>query len=246
MNSSSDSGCVLTLAEMIAPRTPGEWVIWVATIEQNLSSTHELVRESRRRTGLLKYFYDELFPLSLFAEAYGRFSPDARIVWLHDRDKGQNNHFDAVLHVPSEREERARTIEISLACAGYSDSLRREELNRVGHVGGIGEVRVLGARNSRRIHAPVIAVRRELPRAHALSLIRDCIHRKSKDRYRGVDILLVGFDDSSFDETDISLLRDWCNHYVLPRSLPPFTELWLVGMRRTVSLCIDLRCQRER
>jgi hypothetical protein len=235
----------LTIEEMAEARTAREWARWVERVENALSATPDSIRESRRRRGLLKYYYDEVIPLSLFAQSYAPRSPEVRVQWLYERRKGKQNNFDGVLIDAYSESGQVKRIEVSMAVAGYSASLRREELNRNGRVSGIGEVRVSTRGDARHISAPTIAVRRELPQAHSLALIRDCIRSKAANRYKGIDFLVVGFDDIPFLKDDLSMVRDWCCRYVLPRWLPPFAQLWLIGTYKRLCVHVDLLRYRD-
>lgn len=181
---------ILNKGDMCLPRTPHDLSEWVLCKSDEMSATHEARLYARSGKMLPKKFWEEIRPLSLFASlVYGK-----RKDILFTPNIG-NEDFDALAQDTS-----ANThfyIEISYAKDGYDESLRLEVLNESGTVNALGDIDVSGTKASgaRFISVANEAVRHDIIRDEALSLVEQRITNKCDGRYGEQHVLIIVLDD---------------------------------------------------
>jgi hypothetical protein len=182
---------ILEASDMTRPRSPAELHTWVLAKCEQLSATPE-AKLFARSGRLPKKFYDEIYPLALFAKREFGGNPND----LVEPNLG-NDNFDARIRIGLSAEEIVISVEITYAINGHDDSLRMEVLQQQGHVSLTGKVSSSGRRGStaRSVSIDDDAVdHAEMVKGHLL-LIEERLRAKAIPRYGQTHILVVAVDD---------------------------------------------------
>ena len=226
-----DPNTLLTKEELTTPRTPMELARWTEDKCHLFADCREAKEWALLRKGLSKKFYEEVYPLSLFAEHLYTERSDIRCVPNLDNRDFDANILDYSTSPPSELK-----VEITYAVEGREEHLRMKYFLEHGHVSVWDKVSASG--NERVGHK--IEVENELTdhTAHlerTFSLIQSAVKGKSMipdkpQRYGQGHVLVVAFDDWQwFTEQDMTTLKDFVEKDVLTLPLN-FAALYVVGL----------------
>ena len=234
----ADIESLLPVEELSKSRTPAELAAWVAERCEAIAAA-----ESTRKPALLHYrpfkeFYEEIYPLSLFAKhCYGARDD---VVITPNLD---NRHFDAIVRDLSVSPPSELMVEITSA-RDPQEHLRMEYFLEHGHVMLWSPLTATGNKHSRHIHIEPDAVEhRELVIRHC-SWIKKAAEGKASraDRYGRGHVLIIAFEDGfKPSDSDLSLMRTFVLEQVLTLPLN-FRALYLIGMSGHTYLpfCLEL------
>jgi hypothetical protein len=222
---------LLTVAELITPKTPAELACWVDEKIHLFADCPEAEEWVLLRQGLAKQFYEEVYPLSLFAtHLYAGRSDIQCIPNLDNRD------FDAVILDYSTSPPAVLKVEITSAIDGHSQHLRMKYFMQHRYVNAVGEVSHTGTKNrGHGIHIEDEAFAHTDIVERTCSLIRAAIERKSilpeaPQKYGQGHVLLVAFSEWYVVRSaqDISAIKDCVEKHLLTHPLN-FAALYVVG-----------------
>ena len=225
---------ILTREECEQTRTTqnlGAWVDEKITLFHMLSKKNDVIkRKLLLHEGIFKKFYEEIYPLSLFAQHYYKGCTD-----IFFKPEIGNQNFDAI--ILDCLKEPIHEIEITQAHAGHPEYLRMKYFLKHGHVNPLGDVVYSGTKRS----GHVIVVENEAidhPKIieDSLILIEKAIRKKanrSKNNHNIDTLLLIVFDDfiafrPDGKEEERKILVKFINDkiYLLK---PNFDRVFLVG-----------------
>jgi hypothetical protein len=228
-----DPNSLLTKEELTIPRTPTELSLWWEDKNRLFADCPEARKWALLRKGLFKKFYEEIYPLSLFAtHLYTGRSGIQVIPNLDNRD------FDATIMDHSTSPPYELKVEITSAVEGYSEYLRMKYFLKHGHVNVWGTLSTSGTEKlGHEIHVENEAIDHTNHLERTFSLIRLAVERKSKDpnkpqKYGQGHVLIVAFDDWQWfnpEQKDMTSLKDFVEKDVLTLSLD-FAALYVLGL----------------
>jgi hypothetical protein len=230
-----DSNLLLTVEELTTPRSPTELADWVEHKCRLFADHNEAKHLVLLHKGLFKKFYEEIYPLSLFATyLYAGRSDIQCIPNLDYRD------FDAVIIDYSTFPPSELKVEITSALdevEGYDQSLRMEYFVEHGYVNVWGKPSHSGPKKrGRQIQVENEAIDRNDLSERTFSLIRSAVEGKSvspkkPQRYGQGHVLIVAFDDRGWfePERDIPTLKNFMEEHVLVLPLD-FAGLYVLGL----------------
>jgi hypothetical protein len=230
-----DPNTLLTVEELMTPRTPAELVRWVED-KFRLFKLFKACPEAREwvllRQGLSKQFHEEVYPLKfLVTRLYAGRSHIQCIPNLDNRD------FDAIIRDNSTSPPAELKVEITSAVNGYDNHLRMKHLVKHRRVSAIGKVSASGTKHrGHEIHVAHEFVERSVLWERTCALIRSAVARKSMQpnapqRYGPGHVLLVAFAEWGLVESaqDIVAIKDFVEKYILILPLN-FAALYVVGL----------------
>lgn len=227
-----DTSSLLTAQESTIARTPTQLAHWVEEKCRLFASYKEAKERVLLHKGLFKRFYEEVYPLSLFAtHLYGGRS-DIRCVSNMD-----NRDFDALIIDYSTLPPSELKVEITSAIQGYDQHLRMKCFVERGHVNVWGKLSASGTeKKGHYIHVENEAIDRADLLKDTLWLIRlaikrKCSRRREAQKYGQGHVLIVTFDDWQWfePEQDIPTLRTFIEEHVLMLPLH-FAALYVLGL----------------
>jgi hypothetical protein len=219
-----DAATILVESEMSQARSPTELRNWVLGKCEELAASPEAKAFACSGARLSNKFYDEIYPLSVYASLQYGDRSDVLV-----QPNLSNDNFDATILGDNGK----RFVEVTYAKEGYDLSLRIEVLAREGHVCMTGPVFVCGRRGTpdRLVSVEPYALSHvDIVRAH-LSLIEARVANKSRAIYGKEHLLLVAVDDylALTEQPDCALLEErielWLSEYPLN-----FGRIVFVGM----------------
>jgi hypothetical protein len=159
---------------------------------EELVASPEAEEFARSHGILTKKFYDEVFPLAVFAQREYHNRTDVIIY----ANLG-NDNFDARIVSGLPLTSITTFVEITYAKNGYDDSRRMEVLKHHGHVSLTGSVSSHGRRGSpnRLVSVEDEAIRHDKFLAKILALVETRLHAKAGAQYGTSHILVVAVDD---------------------------------------------------
>ncbi|HXG47444.1 MAG TPA: hypothetical protein VNO52_07465 [Methylomirabilota bacterium] len=199
---------ILNQEDMERSRSPGKLRAWVNQKCKELGPTPGTKAYPPANPRLLKKFYEEIWPLAIFA--HREFGDRDDVVVKPNLGSDRLDHsFDACISVGGG--EPTIFVEITCAKDGYDESRRMEVLAREGSVSLIGPVLSSGRKGSA---DRKVRVHREA-RPHAevvkkyLAMVKDRLGGKTGRRAGNGHILLVAVDDDYplVDPSDHESLR---------------------------------------
>jgi hypothetical protein len=226
---------LLTIEELATPRTPTQLVQWVEEKCRLFASLKEAKEWALLHKWLFKKFYEEVYPLSLFAtHLYAGRSDIQCIPNLDYRD------FDAVIIDSSTSPPFELKVEITSALneiEGHDQHLRMEYFVQHGEVNVWGTLSASGTKKSgRQIHIENEAINRNDLLKKTFSLIRSAIEGKSvrpnePQNYGQGYVLIVAFDDWAWfgSDQDVVALDNFVRESVLKFPLN-FAALYVLGL----------------
>jgi len=241
-----DPNSLLTAQELTTPRTPTQLAQWIEE-KCRLFASHEEAKEwVLLHKGPFKKFYEEVYPLSLFAtHLYAGRSDIQCIPNLDYRD------FDAIIIDYSTSPRSELKVEITSALdeiEGYDEHLRMEYFVQHGHVNVWGTLSASGT--EKRGHQINIKENEAIARTdllnRAFSLIRSAVEGKSvrpnvAQKYGKGHILIVAFNDYCWFEPDqdIPALKNFMKRHVLTLPLD-FADLYVLGLSGKTFVCFGM------
>jgi len=233
-----DASLILDRMEMEQARSPEDLHAWVMRKCRELSASPEAKTFARSGATLPKKFYDEIFPLSVFAAHQYRGRTDV----LVEPHLG-NDNFDAKITTNRGSQAEKLFVEITYAKDGHDESLRMEVLAREGHVFLTGPVAKSGRRGApnRLVTVEPEAVSHTKTVENYLQLIESRVTAKARASYGRDYVLLVAVDDylPLIQESDWQLLdqraRSLINQLVLD-----FSRVVFVGVAGRLFLSYTL------
>ncbi|MBI3989411.1 MAG: hypothetical protein HY347_07315 [candidate division NC10 bacterium] len=224
---------------MMLERAPDQLASWVDQKCRELSSSPEARRYARlRRDELVKKFYEELRPLSLFAQHCHSGRNDVYC----QPNLNKRDNFDAVIRNCSTTPETILFIQFTSTTESYEESLRMEVLNEGGSVNALGKVKVKGTRvtghtieveNECVLHSEVVGKN--------LRLIKERAQEKAKREHSEQHVLVIVIDDyfAFTSDEDIATLKDFVEWVVISPKLD-FKTLYLLGASGKTLLRFEL------
>ena len=188
----------------------------------------------RRRP--FKEFYEEIYPLSLWATRYYSGREDVYITPNLD-----NRPFDAVVRDSATTPPSELLVEITTA-QSPQQHLYMEYFLKHGNVWLWAPLSAIGTKGNRKIHVePMMVDQSELVDRHCGWIKVAAEGKASKaDHYSRSHVLLIVFDDNFYPTpADITTITDFVNQNVLPLSLN-FAKLYLVGISGQTHLSFPL------
>lgn len=223
-----DPSRILTKEEMEKERTPEALSLWWQGKSEEFASSKESHQYALLKKGLTGKFYDEIYPLNLWAN----------IIYAGRSDIGcipnlGNDNFDAIIRDYSRLPASEIKVEITIAIDGYDDYLRRNYLCQHGWVSAIGPISHSGTQKT----GHKINVEFE-PVAHGESLIKNfaLIRNRAENKCNAIygkdHVLVITIDDYIAprydDPKDIEKLKEFIETNVINLPLD-FSELYILG-----------------
>jgi hypothetical protein len=226
-----DPNSLLTAEELTTPRSPMELADWVEHKCRLFAGHSEAKKWVLLHEGLFKKFYEEVYPLSLFAiHLYAGRSGIQCIPNLENRD------FDAVIIDYSTSHPSELKVEITSAIE-ENWHLRMEYFLQQGHVNVWGTLSASGTKKrGHEIHVENEAIDHNDLLKQTFSLIRSAVGRKSvrpkePQKYGQGYVLIVAFDDWGWfgSDQDVVALENFVRENVLRLPLN-FAALYVQGL----------------
>ncbi len=227
-----DVDAFLSLAECVKPRKPKELREWVLAKCGAFAQIPELREPVLLHDGLFKWFYEEIYPLSVFAVA--RYGDRDDVFCVPRRDQSQD--VDAEVREPS----RTIRVEITSARDPY-EHLRMMYLVQHSRVSLTGPLKVQGnKRKGRQIENEVEFVDHRESRALHLGWIKIAAEGKAgSGRYGGSYELLIAVEDWWFDPDDAEEVVAFIESQVVILPLG-FRAVHVVGLTERLFLSFPL------
>lgn len=228
-----DPNSLLTTEELTKPRTPTELSRWWEGKNRLFADCPEARKSALLRKRPFKKFYEELYPLSLFATHLYTGRSDIQVIPNLD-----NRNFDATIMDHSTSPPHELKVEITSAVEGYDEYLRRKYFVKHGHGNVGGALSYSGTEKAgHEIHIENEAIERTKLLQCTFSLIRSAVERKSvgtnkSQKYGQGHVLIVTFDDwywCNSKQQDMATLKNFVKEHVLKLTLN-FAALYVVGL----------------
>lgn len=227
-----DPNPLLTIEELTTPRTPTELARWREDKCRLFVDCPEAKEWALLRKGPFKKFYEEVYPLSLFATHLYSGRSDIQVIPnLNNRD------FDATIIDYSTSPPSELKVEITSAVEGKNDYLRMKYFVKHCHVYAWGTLSASGTeKEGHEIHVENEAIEYTDHLEHTFSLIQSAFEGKSvipnkTPKYGQGHVLIVAFNDWQWfkPEQDKAVLKDFVEKHVLTLPLD-FAALYVVGL----------------
>jgi hypothetical protein len=229
---------ILDRSDMGQPRRPSEFYKWVMAKFSQLAATDEAKAFARSGAVLPKKFYDEVFPLAIFAEREFAARDDVLV-----QPNLDNDNFDGRITVGTGSNAKTMFVEITYAKVGYDESLRMEFLCREGHVSLTGPVSSSGRKGwpNRKIHVEDEAVSHLAMLENYLVIVRERLKEKTRSCHGRNHVLVVAVDDHLplRQPSDVDQLRSAASSWLSELTLD-FGRLVFLGMAGNLYLSYDL------
>jgi hypothetical protein len=221
-----DASFLLPTEQLTKSRTPAELAAWVLERCEAIAEVTDSRKPALMHHRPFKEFYEEIYPLSLFAtHCYGT-RDDVLITPNLD-----NRPFDAIIRDHSVSPPSDLLVEITSA-RDPQEHLRMEYLVEHGHVMLWSTLTVSGNKHARHIHIEPDAVEHRELVARYCGWIRTAAEGKASrgDRYGRSHVLVIAFEDGFKPaDNDLVTMRTFVNEQILVLPLN-FSALYLVGM----------------
>jgi len=236
-----DPDSLITAQELMAPRSPTELARWVENKCRLFASCAEAKEWVLLHVGLFKKFYEEVYPLSLFAtHLYAGRSDIECVPNLDNRD------FDAILIDYSKIPPSEVKVEITTTF-DRDEHLRMEYFVQHGEVNVFVKPLASGTKKSgHQIRVENEAINRTDHLERTFSLIGSRFEEKSirpnePQKYGRGHVLIVAFDDWGWFEPtqDIPALKGFLEKHVLTMPLN-FAGLYVVGLSGETFVSFEL------
>jgi hypothetical protein len=223
---------LLTIEELVKPRTPAELACWVEEKIHLFADCPEARERVLLRQGLAKRFYEEVYPLSFFVTQLYAGRSDIQCV-----PKLDNRDFDAVILDYTISPPAVLKVEITSAIDGYTEHLRMKYFVQHRRVNAVGAVSAAGTKHKgHEIYVEDEAFAHTDIVERTCSFIRAAIERKSvqpnaPQKYSQGHVLLVAFSEWYVvgSTQDIDTIKDSVEKHI--RILPlNFASLCVVGL----------------
>jgi hypothetical protein len=227
-----DPNSLLTKEELTTPRTPTELARWTEDKCRLFADCPETKKWALLRKGPFKKFYEEIYPLSIFAtHLYSERSDIQCIPNLDNRD------FDAIILDHSTSPPSKLKIEITSAVKAKDQYLRMKYFVKHGHVNVWGTLSASGTEKvGHEIHVENEMIDHATLLERTFSLIRSAFEGKSvipnkPPRFGQGHVLIIVFDDWQWfnPEQEMAALKDFVKKHVLTLPLD-FAALYVVGL----------------
>lgn len=234
-----DASDILDRSDMERPRSPSELFAWVMAKCNELGATPEAKAFARSAALLPKKFYDEVYPLALFAQREFGGRDDVLVQPNFD-----NDNFDGRITIGTGA-VRKKTIfvEVTYAKDGYDESRRMEVLCREGHVSLTGPVFSSGQKGSpnRKVHVESEAVSHLAVLEDYLAIVRARLEDKAHSCYGKDHVLVVAVDDylPLRESSDIDRLHEATASW-LPELRLDFGRVVFLGIADNLFLSLDV------
>jgi hypothetical protein len=226
----------LPIAECLIPRTPKALRDWVLAKCSLFAEIPALRKPVLLREGLFKWFYEEIYPLSVFAvRQYGD-----RVDVLCAPKRDQSRDIDAEISEPS------RTIPVEITSAREPDHhIRMEYLVQNRWVPLTGSLKVQGTRRTgRQISSQLQFVEHNKSRDRHLGWIKTTAEGKAGlGRYGRSYELIITVEDNWFNPYDTDEVVAFIKQKVLTLPLE-FGSVHIVGLTERLFLTFPLGHQK--
>jgi hypothetical protein len=226
-----DPNLLLTAEELTTPRSPTELAHWVEHKCRLFVSYNEAKNWVLLHEGLYKKFYEEVYPLSLFAtHVYDGRSDIQCAPNLDNRD------FDAIIIDYSKSPPSELKVEIT-STFSPEEYLRMKYFVQHGEVNIFGKLSASGTKKrGHKIHVEKEAIKHSDLLERTFSLIRSRVERKcvrpnEPQKYGRGHILIVAFDDWEWfgSKQDVVALENFVKENILRLPLN-FALLYVLGL----------------
>ena len=236
-----DPNSLLTAQELTTPQSPTELAHWVEHKCRLFASHNEAKKWVLLHEGLYKRFYEEVYPLSLFATHLYAGRSD-----IHCVPNLDNRDFDAIIIDYSILPPSELKVEIT-STFSRDEHLRMKYFVQHGEVNVFGKLSASGTKKrGHQIHVENEAIDRTDLLERTFSLIRSRVEGKSvrpnePQKYGRSHVLIVAFDDWGWFEIDqdIATLKYFMKKHVLTLSLD-FAGLYVVGLSGKTFVSFEL------
>ncbi len=229
---------ILTKEDCELERTPQQLIAWFEEKNGLFSQTKEGKKYALLHKGLAKAFFEEIYPLSLFAKHRYNCRTDVGC-----KPNLGNENFDAHVIDYAKNPPQQYKIEFTQAVDGYEDYLRMVYFTEHGHANALGNVTVEGTKKTgHKIEVENEVVEHKEIVKRGLKLITDAARQKAKKSYGEDMSLVITFDDYSafWASEELYLLKDHTQTEILPMKLD-FSCLYLMGLSGNSLLKFPLR-----
>ena len=222
---------ILTKEEMVIERTPKELAAWVERKLLEFKGFDYLKEYVLLHKGLFKKFYEEVYPLNMFANKLYKERSDVGCTPNLD-----NQDFDAVICDYSFSPPHKLMVEFTCAIEYPDEHLRMKYFLEHGHVNVYGELSYTGTKKTgHKIHVENEMIDRDVLLQKNFLLIKKAaeqksVHRKRK-KYGRKHELVIFFDDWFLfnPKDDVSVLEKFVKTNVL--SIPlNFKAIYVLGL----------------
>ncbi len=226
-----DPQSILTKKEMVIERTPKELAAWVERKLLEFKGFDDLKEYVLLHKGLFKRFYEEVYPLNMFANKLYKERSDVSCTPNLD-----NQDFDAVICDYSFSPPHKLMVEFTCAIEYPDEYLRMKYYLEHGHVNVYGHLSYTGTKKTgHKIYVENEMIDRDVLLQKIFSLIKKAAEYKSKPRKHGKygekHVLVIFFDDWSLfnSKDDISMLENFVTTNVLIIPLN-FKTVYVLGL----------------
>ncbi len=218
----------LLKTEIERPRTQMDLRSWVNEIDSAFEATEEGIKAARLNKGLnVKVFYEEVWPLALFADAFYAGRTDV----LFQNIIG-NQSFDALI-IDASSQQIIEYLQITQSFDGYQTHLQMLHLNQHGWAPGTGPPLRKSPRSQHVPETTLLTTDFDDGLQAEMENILTAVQMKSTMRYESKTSLIVEFEDQY-----ISRAVEALNRFARTRLLPiltTFEKLYLVSERHHLS-----------
>jgi hypothetical protein len=224
----------LTKRHLEEPRTQADLRSWVDSLHSALGSTDAGKRAVRLNDGdLIKEFKEEVWPLSLFADAFYKGRTDL----LFGVTVGGQSYDARILRASTL--EVVRYLQITQSFDGYQNYVRMLHLEQYGSAPLATPLkRGRGQSEIPKAEGHIVDHKEALGRS--LSRVLAAVERKSRMRYERNTALIVEFEDLHFhDDSDRKILETFARERLTCCAAKGFQALYLVSDSKRIALRYD-------
>jgi hypothetical protein len=173
------------------PRTPEELEVLFAEVRSGFKASPELCKASRPSGRPTKKYFEEVYPLTLFARRLYRGRSDV----LCEPNFDDTKSFDSAVTIGHPSQRIRSLIEFTHSKDGLDESRRMKVLNQEGHVSLTGSIKLEDTKRPHRYTVENETQMRSIGLRRCLGRILDRLDRKAGPKYGGVNYLVIVFDD---------------------------------------------------
>lgn len=220
----------LTKSDLQMPRTQAELRAWVDQLHDQFGCAEEGKRAVRLNKGnLVKQFKEEVWPLSLFADAFYKNRSDVLFKFVLGCES-----YDALI-IEASGGRIIHHLQITQSFDGYQNHLRMLHLNEYGHAPTTGPDLEKGKATGRVMKIWSEAIPHDKLLKQTFERIQVAVQRKSLMRYEKCTWLIVEFEDNHIhSNTDRAALNQFARATLIPAA-PQFAALYLVSDRERLA-----------
>jgi len=220
----------LTASNLQMPRTQAELRAWVDQLHHQFGCTEEGKRAVRLNKGnLVKQFMEEVWPLSLFADAFYESRRDVLFKFVLGYES-----YDALI-IEASGDRILHHLQITQSFDGYRNHLRMLHLEEHGHAPATGPDLEKDKSTGRVQESWPEAVPHDKLLLQTFERIRAAAQGKSLMRYEKDTSLIVEFEDAHLHSADDRAALDQFANSTLVPAAARFAALYLVSDRERLA-----------